>query len=455
MKINLQPLGAIIGAHKISNDPDILKSHGRDWTRFIDPNASAILFPESTDDVMHIIKWANQEKISVVPSGGRTGLSGGAIASRSEVVISMDRMNKVIEFNPVDQFIRVQAGVATETVQKVVRENGFYFPVDFASRGSSQIGGNISTNAGGTKVVRYGMMRDWVAGLEVVTGKGDRLSMMKSLKKDNAGYDLKQLFIGSEGTLGVITEAVLRFTRPPRDLQVFLASANSLEAALDILLLATKVLVVTGFEFFDESCLDLVCLKNSWTKPFSSENKFYFLIEFEASESVFDFYDQVTSRQLVLDGVLSQTSQQFEAFWAFRESISEALSEYKPYKADISVLTSRVPAFVRSVEEFLMSHYPGRKVYWFGHIGDGNIHFNFVKSEQESLEQFKKTADQMCLDFFKILESFEGSISAEHGIGLLKKDFLHFTRSKSEIDSMKGLKLLFDPQCVLNPGKIF
>lgn len=454
----LKQLERQLGSSKISLDASDLVAYGKDWTRAWQPNASAICFPESTDDVVSIVQWARKYSVPLVPSGGRTGLSGGAVAANQEVVVSMIRMNQIRSVNIVDRLLVCQSGVATEAVQQCVHERGYYFPVDFASRGSSQIGGNIATNAGGTKVIRYGLMRDWVAGLVVVTGTGEVLDLSKSLKKDNSGYDLKQLFVGSEGTLGFITEATLRFTTKPKELCVFLGASANLVNALSILELAQKRLPLTAFEFFSDKALRAVIAHHGLSDPFSQSSPFYFLIEFEKEESddtVMSLFDELQSKGLITDAVMSQGEKQATELWKYREFISESLAPLQPYKSDISVPISKIPEFVCAAELFIQERFSGRDLVWFGHIGDGNLHFNFLKASSDSLQDFSQLCAEMSPDFFKLVQSFSGSLSAEHGVGLLKKPYLHLTKEAHEIDWMRKLKRVFDPDGILNPGKIF
>lgn len=453
-------LHSFLKSDQIVTDSSTLESHGRDWTRVHTPSASAILFPKNKLEIQKIIQWARKSKTAVVPSGGRTGLSGGAIASRGEIVLSLDRMNKILEFNEIDRTVRCEAGVITETLQNYIGERGFYFPIDFASRGSSQIGGNISTNAGGTKVIRFGLTRSWVAGLEVITGAGDLLSMSSGLVKNNAGYDLTQLFIGSEGTLGIIAEATMRFAQPLKNLKVLLVSAKKLESALEILKRFQKSLTITAFEFFTQSALEKVLKTKGGSSPFQEAQPIYFVIEFESStdetlNEAIDAFDECKRDGLACEGLLAQNDRQAKEFWALRENISESLATYKPYKNDISVRISKIPDFVRAADALFSSQFKDCEIIWFGHIGDGNLHINILRGEKQSENEFAKQADAISKELGHLLKKFDGSISAEHGVGLLKKPYLSLSRSPEELAVMKSIKRVFDPDLILNPGKIF
>ncbi|MDB5038483.1 MAG: FAD-binding oxidoreductase [Bacteriovoracaceae bacterium] len=449
-------LPAFLKSHQIKTDPSDIEKYARDWTRVHTPNSPAILFPETTEEVQKIVLWARKEKIALVPSGGRTGLSAGAVAFQGEVVISLERMDKIIELNEINRTLRCEAGLITEKLQNAVEEADYFFPVDLASRGSSQIGGNIATNAGGTKVIRYGHIRNWVRHLKVVTGSGEILNLHRGLVKDNSGYDLKHLFIASEGTLGIITEATLEFTIAPQNLTVVLLACEHLDSALEILVQFRKTVDLTAFEFFTDKALHYVLKSTNLEPPFSKASSIYILLEFEnrnsaVMDAVLETFDTCLVEGLVTDGVVSQNSKQASDFWKYRENISESLSKYNPYKNDISVAISKIPQFVREVGKI----YEGVEVVWFGHIGDGNLHINVIKSEKTSAEDFAKMRHDLGIKLFTIIEKFNGSISAEHGIGLLKKPYLHFGRSVEEIQLMRQIKKIFDPDLILNPGKIF
>ncbi len=446
---------------QLKKDTETCIVYGRDWTRVHAPSAKAVAFPESTADVQRIVQWAMANRMWLVPSGGRTGLAGGAVASRGELVVSMDRMNQILELNAYDRFVRCQAGVVTEALQNHVRDAGFYFPVDFASRGSSHIGGNIATNAGGVNVVRYGMIREWVLSLEVVTGAGQILKLNRDLIKNNAGLDLRHLFVGSEGILGFITEASLRITNPPKEPQVLLLGIMDLSQSIEVLKRFQSALSVTAFEFFTDKALQYVLrAAPELAAPFKNSTSFYLLIEFEkdsdaAVDRALDEFEKLQGAGIVSEGALSQNETQFKSFWSYRERISESLSSYRPFKADISVRVSKVPEFIRQAEEELERISSTLEVVWFGHIGDGNLHINLLpQGTGQSAEEFKKECDRSSEPLFNLLASFEGSVSAEHGIGLLKKSLLPLSRSIEEIEIMRKLKEVFDPEGIMNPGKV-
>ncbi len=460
MTTPIDDLKKIFGSDRVLTDAESLKNYGLDWTKYYEPNPQAIVFPQTTEEVQNLVKWSLKSKIPLVPSGGRTGLSSGAVATNQEVVVSLERMNKILDFNPTDQTLTCEAGVITQTVQEYASEKGFYFPVDFASKGSSHIGGNIATNAGGVKVLRYGLMRNWVTGLKVVTGRGEILEFNKALIKNAAGYDLMQLFIGSEGTLGFVTEAILRVTQPPHPLQVMLFGVPDLDSIMKIYEKAKKALPLTAFEMFSELALKHVLAHSSLARPMSTTHPYYVLVEGEkltesAGENFFKLFEDCVQEGWVSDGVISQTETQFKEIWSMRENVAESLSSHSPYKNDISVRVSLVPEFIRETDNLLTQNYPNFEVVWFGHIGDGNLHSSILKPKDWDKQKFYTACRKVDELLYSTIHKYAGSISAEHGVGLAKKAFLHFTKSQEEISYMKLIKNQFDPENILNPGKIF
>jgi glycolate oxidase subunit GlcD len=452
-------LNSIFPASRLLTDDASLAFYGRDWTRHYDIAPSAVVFPESKQEIAELVKWARENRIGLVPSGGRTGLSGGACALRGEVVVSFEKMNKILEFNETDRTVTVQPGVITERIQEFAKSKNSYYPVDFAARGSSQIGGNIATNAGGVKVLRYGLTRDWVMGLTVVTGEGEVLELNKGLIKNATGYDLRHLFIGSEGTLGFIAEALLKLTAPPQPLTVMILGLRDLDAVMKVYREFRDRLSLTAFEFFSDIALDIVVNHTHLTRPLTQSCPHYLLIEVENTESstesaILETFEACVERGWVIDGAIAQSDTQAREFWRLREDISEATSAYTPYKNDVSVLVSKVPQFLEETDRALKIGYPDFKVVWFGHIGDGNMHINILKPENMNREEFIGRCKGVNKELFDIIANLGGSISAEHGVGLVKRDDLIHTRSESEINLMRKLKKVFDPDGIMNPGKM-
>ncbi len=456
----LNAIKALLGDEQVLLDKASLEHYGRDWTTAYDPAPAAILLPRTIAEVQAVVQLANREGLALVPSGGRTGLSGGAVATNAELVVALDKINHIDNFNALDRTVDCGAGVITEQLQNYAREQGLLYPVDFASSGSSQIGGNIATNAGGIQVIRYGMTRDWVAGLKVVTGTGELLDLNCGLMKNNAGYDLRQLFIGAEGTLGIIVEATMKLTRPPKDLNVLVLGVQEFAAIMQVLEVFQQKIDLTAFEFFSEKALQKVVERCELPRPFESATEYYALLEFETLtegtlDEVMALFEHCVEQGWVIDGVISQSETQARNLWRLREDISETISHWTPYKNDISTRVSKIPEFLIEVEQVVSEHYPDFEIIWFGHIGDGNVHLNILKPETLDREEFLRQCSRVSQWVFEIVQRYGGSISAEHGVGLLKKDYLGYSRSEAEIAYMKAIKAVFDPNNIMNPGKIF
>lgn len=456
----IDELKTLVEPGKVLTDADSLNAYGKDWTKHFAPAPSAIVFPKSIEQVQAIVRWANAHKVALVPSGGRTGLSAAAVAANGEVVVSFDYMNQILEFNEMDRTAVCQPGVVTAQLQQFAEDKGLYYPVDFASAGSSQIGGNIGTNAGGIKVIRYGMTRNWVAGMKVVTGKGDLLELNKDLIKNATGYDLRQLFIGAEGTLGFVVEATMRLERQPTNLTALVLGTPDFDSIMPVLHAFQDKLDLTAFEFFSDKALAKVLGRGDVPAPFETDCPFYALLEFEATteeraEQALATFEHCVEQGWVLDGVMSQSEQQLQNLWKLREYISETISHWTPYKNDISVTVGKVPAFLKEIDAIVGEHYPDFEIVWFGHIGDGNLHLNILKPDAMDKDEFFGKCATVNKWVFETVQKYNGSISAEHGVGMTKRDYLEYSRSPAEIEYMKAVKAVFDPNGIMNPGKIF
>ncbi len=456
----IQELSAVLTPEQVAVDPASLETYGQDWTRFTPPAPTAIVFPRDTADVVAVVECARRCQFALVPSGGRTGLSGGACAANGEVVVSMDKMNAISPVNLTDRTVTVGAGAITQNVQQAARDADLFYPVDFASSGSSQIGGNIATNAGGINVIRYGMTREWVAGLTVVTGKGEVLELNKGLMKNNTGLDFRHLFIGSEGILGFITEATLKLTAPPKDPTVLVLGLSDMSAIMAVLDRIQSTTPLLAYEFFSELAVSKVVDHAGVARPFETRTPFYALVEFERENDmtdahVFEAVEQCMEEGWVIDAVMSQSVAQARALWRLREDISETISRWTPYKNDISSTVSKVPELLAAVDDVVHKNYPDWEVVWYGHIGDGNLHLNILKPENLQIEEFKARCSEVSTDIFDAIKTLGGSVSAEHGVGTLKAPYLGYSKSDSEIDAMRAIKAIFDPDGILNPGKVF
>jgi FAD/FMN-containing dehydrogenase len=442
----------------LSLDASDLAMFGRDWTKVIDPRPSGVAFPRSTAEVSRLLRLCSEHRMAVVPSGGRTGLAAGAVAAKGELVLSLARMRRMDPVDVLGATVRVQAGAVTEAVHQHTAPHGLTWPVDFASKGSSQVGGNIATNAGGVKVIRYGLTRQWVLGLEVVLPGGEVLELNGALEKNNTGIDLRQLFIGSEGTLGVITEATLKLTRLPESLDVFLFAVPDLAGVLALFREARMgPFVVMAYEFFTERCLARLRRHRSVRSPLSQPSEYYVLLEVERGEpeALEAWTASLFERGMVTDGTLAQHSTQASELWTLREGISESLSATGlPHKNDVALPIRELEGFCSELETFFEARYPGWEIALFGHIGDGNLHINVMKPDDLTREAFLKQTHEADHAIFTLVKKYHGSISAEHGIGLLKKGYLEYSRSPEELAIMRSIKRALDPLNLMNPGKI-
>jgi FAD/FMN-containing dehydrogenase len=463
----LSRLTSLLGPDVLSQDAAELAEYGRDWTRVVPPAPSAVAFPRSTEQVSKLLAFCNAEGVAVVPSGGRTGLAGGAMAANGEVVLSLARMRRMDAVDRLGGTVRVQAGAVTEAVHEHCASLGLTWPVDFASKGSSTVGGNIATNAGGVKVIRYGLTRQWVLGLEVVLASGEVLEIGGALEKNNTGLDLRQLFIGSEGTLGVVTEATLKLARLPGATSVMLLGVADVAAVLALFREARSApFTLSAYEFFSQRCLDRLVAHRKLRPPIAEPCPYYVLVEAEGEgsteadaarllERIEPWVASVFESGLAKDGTIAQHGSQARDLWALREGISESLSATGlPHKNDVALPIAALDAFCHDLDGVFASRYPDWEICLFGHVGDGNLHINVMKPEAMERADFFTKTKEADRDLFALVQRHHGSISAEHGIGLLKKPFLSFSRSAAEIAVMQQVKRALDPHGILNPGKI-
>lgn len=442
----------------LSRDPAELAEFGKDWTRVHAPAPSAVALPRTTDEVARLLRACHDAGVAVVPSGGRTGLAGGAMAKDGEIVLSLTRMRALGPIDLLGSTVRVQAGVVTEAVHHHCAPLGLTWPVDFASKGSSTVGGNIATNAGGVKVIRYGLTRNWVLGLQVVTARGDVLELNGALEKNNTGVDLRQIFIGSEGILGVVTEATLKLTRLPVRQAVLLFAVDDIAAVLRVFRDARKApITIAAFEFFTDRCVARVQRHRKVRTPFEQSYPTYVLLEVEDTDetALEGWLASLFEREVIRDGTLAQNSVQAAELWTLREGISESLSATGlPHKNDIALPVAALEAFCAELDALFAARYPGWEICLFGHIGDGNLHVNVMKPDTLEKAEFLKRTSEADHTMFTLVQKHGGSISAEHGIGLLKKPYLGYSRTAEEVTLIRGLKGVLDPGGILNPGKV-
>jgi FAD/FMN-containing dehydrogenase len=451
-------LSEIVGAGNVLTALADTKPYFIDWRRQYSGVAECVVRPASTREVAAVVALCAREDIAVVPQGGNTGLVGGSVPSgrRREIVLSLGRMNRIRALDVLNDTATVEAGCVLAAVQKAAEQAGRLFPLSLAAEGSCQIGGNLSTNAGGVNVLRYGTARDQVLGLEVVLPDGRVWDGLRALRKDNTGYDLKQLFIGAEGTLGIITAAVLRlFPRPTATATAWIALEHP-RAAVELLgLLRTRLGErLSAFELISRACLEAVQRHSRDVKdPLPAMHPWYVLAELGDSgepdalrKRVESALDDCAASGALRDATIAQSGEQSRALWRIRETIPEA--QFTNVKHDISVPVSAIPEFVNIVQDRLRTRFGNIEIYCFGHVGDGNLHYN-VGSEA-SMPQ----SDEISRIVYDTLDALGGSISAEHGLGQLRRDEIRRHKAPLELELMGLLKRALDPKGLMNPGKL-
>ncbi len=461
-------LVAAVGAERCTTASEDLAYYGSDRCRGGWPvRPSAVVFPRSIAEVQAVVRACAGHGVALVPSGGRTGLAGAATATNGEVVLSLEKMRQILAVDPAARTLRCEPGVTLQAVQEAAAAHGLLYPIDYASKGSAQIGGSLATNAGGVKVLRYGLTRDWVLGLKAVLASGVCLDLGGALVKNNTGYDLRQLFIGSEGTLGVIVEVTLRLARPPADALVALCAAPDDAAVLALFArLRASDLTLSAFEFLDEGCVHHVLAHRNGAAPFAEPSPRLVLVEVEVplpgaaareqtEAALGDLLGAATEADEIGDAVLAATPAQARGLWALREDISESLHRHTPHKADIALPVARVGEFLAAWRPAVAAGLPGIEALCFGHIGDGNLHLNLLRPEGLGLPEFLARVHGFDDATYALVQAHGGSISAEHGVGLLKREHLHYTRTPEELAIFRGIKAALDPQGLFNPGKIF
>jgi FAD/FMN-containing dehydrogenase len=455
-------LQQLLPLDSISFEPTDLLYYGQDACKEFVANPSVVIFPQTIEEVSKVLAACNERGIPVVPSGGRTGYSGGATATNKEVILSLSRMNKILSFSEESSLLTCQAGVTTESIQKKAELEGLFFGVDIASKGSSQIGGNAATNAGGIRVIRHGVTRDWIVGLKVVLANGEVLSLNGELIKNQTGYDFRHLFIGSEGTLGVIVEVTVRLRPKPKESVVALIAANQSERFFGILAAFNKKgIPINVFEYIDDASMQVVIKHKKKREPFSKSYPHYCLIDFEATDVIQkdkaqDVFSESLEVGILQDVVIAESVKHVSDLYEYRDAISESIrANFFPHKYDISGPVQLFAGLIYEIRLLLSCYFQECTAFYFGHIGDGNLHVSLIKPNTMSLEAFHTLCQQADEKVFSLVSKFGGSISAEHGIGLLRKPYLMMSRTQHEISLMRQIKSAFDPKGILNPGKIF
>jgi FAD/FMN-containing dehydrogenase len=457
-------LKTIAGPAGFTEDPSEIAPHLEEWRSKYQGRSTLMLKPSRTDQVAAILKLCNETRTAVVPQGGNTGLVGGQIPFAGEVLLSLSRMNQIRHLDPAANTLFVEAGVILASAQQAADQVGRLFPLSLAAEGSCTIGGNLSTNAGGVNVLRYGNARDLVLGLEVVLADGRVLDMTRGLRKDNTGYDLKQLFLGAEGTLGVITAAVLKLFPKPAVRATALAAVPDPTRALALLsrLQSATGGLVAAFELIPRLGLDMVLQHiPQTTDPLSASSPWYVLIEatgarhFALEEALRHSLGEAIEAGEITDATLAASEAQRNNLWRLRESLSEAQKHAgASIKHDISLPLARIAEFLDTATAAVLKVAPGTQPVPFGHLGDGNIHLNFTAPAGGDDAAFLARWEEISRVVHDLVDRFGGSISAEHGVGVMKKGEILRYKSAAEIDVMRALKRMLDPNNILNPGKV-
>ena len=453
----LDQVAAAIGQEAVLRADEIPPRHFKDWSGVCERRPLAVARPKHTEDVSAILRICNAAKQPVVVQGGMTGISGGSAPNENELALSMERLNKLEDIDKAALTMSVGAGVVLETVQEAAQEAGMLFPLDLGARGSCQIGGNIATNAGGTQVIRYGMMRELVLGLEAVLADGTVLASMNKMLKNNTGYDLKHLFIGSEGTLGVVTRAVLRLFPATRNSSVALCGLDSFDQAVALMGHCNAQLVgaLSSYELMWASYFDTVVENvDGITSPFDRPYPVYALIEANGADSENDserFLEILGDAQeggYLENAVIAQSKKEQDDFWRIRDGIGE-LIPILPNLAniDVSIPIGNMPRFLSDCEREIGESLPESSCLVFGHIGDSNLH---MAVSSLTLEDKKKAYSIV----YRLTGDNRGAVTAEHGVGVAKRDYVHFSRTPEEIQTMRQLKACLDPNGILNPGRV-
>ena len=454
----------IVGNKNVITDKNDMQKYLKEWRGVYTGVAGAIVKPKSTKEVSNILKFAYRKNISCIPQGGNTGLVGGQIPfNRDHIVISLERLNKIREINPTDQSVTVEAGLILSDLQKKCDENNLIFPLSLASEGSCSLGGNIASNAGGVAVLYYGNTRELVMGLEVVLSDGSIINNLKTLIKDNTGYSIKDLFVGSEGTLGVITAATLKVFPKPKNIYTALLSINSPKQSIEILNYIRNNLSIplTAFELMNNFSIELVNKHMDKASIPIEKFKWLILVEFSSIEvsknekdKIENLLNEILHQNLAKDIFISQSLKQAKDMWYIRESISEAQKkEGGSIKNDISIPIKDISKFINNAEKISKEVIPGSRCVIFGHIGDGNIHFNISQPIKSDKDKFLKKDKKLRKKINDLTIELNGSISAEHGIGLTKKADLK-KYMKKDVELFKLIKKSLDPKNIMNPGKI-
>jgi len=450
---------SVVGERGLVQGED-LQTFNTDWMRKYSGKSTLAVKPRDTQQVSVILQYCNGRRLAVVPQGGNTGLVGGSVPVFDEVVLSLSSMNKIVAINQQSGVVVCEAGCVLQNVDEQLSKEGFIFPLDLGAKGSCQIGGVVSTNAGGLRLVRYGSLHGSVLGLEAVLADGTIIDTLNTLRKDNTGYDIKQLFVGAEGTLGVVTKIAVQAARRPTSVQVALLACEDFQSVLKSVAAAQSKLceIVSAVEFIDDASMKLVLseMKDLVRDPMEERHPFYVLIETQGSNEAHDkekletFLEGCLEEGYVSDGVVAQDDTQLAELWKLREKVPLALGQQGVvYKYDLSIPQQEMYTLVEDMRSKLMDTHPSAVVVGYGHLGDGNLHLNIYDSKPDP-----SLLDAIEPYVYEWTAERKGSISAEHGIGLMKASCIHYSKVEAAVTLMKGIKKLFDPNGILNPYKV-
>jgi FAD/FMN-containing dehydrogenase len=467
-KLTNEDLGyfrSILSESCLIQDSEDLEPFNEDWMRKYKGTSQLVLKPKTTEQVSKILKYCNHKKLAVVPQGGNTGLVGGSVPVFDEIVLSLANMNKIHSFDPVSGILVADAGVILENADAYVRDRGYIFPLDLGAKGSCHIGGNVATNAGGLRLLRYGSLHGSVLGLEAVMANGTVFNGLSTLRKDNTGFDLKQLFIGSEGSIGVITAISILCPPKPSAVNVAFLGLDSYDKVQKTFVRARAELseILSAFEFMDAKSLEFVEKDSDLIRPLEERYPFYVLIETSGSNKDHDdaklesFLENALTEEIIMDGTVAQDDSQLKNIWAWREMIPEKSTKYGGvYKYDVSLPLGEMMNFVDGVQDRLKQggvlgdsdEFPAIAAIGYGHVGDGNLHLNVA------VRRYDKRVEKLLEPYvYEEIAKHKGSVSAEHGLGFQKKNYIQYSKDSGLVEMMKSLKAHYDPNGILNPYK--
>jgi len=459
-------LKSIVGEKSIITNQKDLEKFNKDWRGFYNNKSLCVVFPKNTNMLKQIVEYCYEKDVKIVPQAGNTSLTGASVPTynNKEIIINFSKMNKILEIDKNNLTVLVESGLILDELKECLDKQNLYFPIDLSSSGSCMIGGNIATNAGGINALKYGSMKDNVIGLEIVAGDGSILTSLSKMKKNNTGYDLKSIICNSEGTLGLISKSLLKIYPKPKDNFTFFAAYTDLKVCIESFKQIRDIFYdkLESAELIPNLSFE-VCLKNNFLKKhfFEKEFPWYVIFRLNLYESKRIFQDGFEKKFELIsnnmgDILIPNSIDQEKKIWKFRDDLVEAYKmEGKIITNDISIPLDKIQEFFTVSEKNIKKMIPNIQFHPFGHLGDGNIHFNMILPQMNSSESYVKIRDSIYFYINNLVEDFEGSFSAEHGIGQIKKNSLLKFKSKYEINLMKNLKKVFDPKNILNPGKIF